>query len=302
MTTHLEHLTEKARQLVDAPLEERIEYVYEDRWIPYPRADRIIQKLEDLLARPRTLRVPGLSVIAPSNNGKSFIAKRFSSLHPCTVNEAGDANVQPVIRITAPEKANEIEFYNSILAQIGGPYKATDKLTGKADAVYKRARRVGLRMVMVDEVHNLLAGLANRQGQFRNVLKNLAHEAQVNVVVLGTEQAYNAVHSDEQLANRFPPTTLPRWDADDDWGRLIVSFERRLPLAEPSDLAYDHAEDLHTMTGGLIGELHDVLCDAAAASLREGREHIDWATVERLDYVPPSERKRGGKLRSGKLT
>ena len=46
-----EHLSQKTRDLLDRPIEECIAYIQKDSWIPYSRANKILQQLEDLLNR-----------------------------------------------------------------------------------------------------------------------------------------------------------------------------------------------------------------------------------------------------------
>lgn len=63
------------------------------------------------------------------------------------------------------------------------------------------------------------------QRHFLNVLKHLSNELQIPITAIGTHDAFNAVHTDPQLANRFEPALLPRWTMGNDYLRLLASFE-----------------------------------------------------------------------------
>jgi hypothetical protein len=79
----------------------------------------------------------------------------------------------------------------------------------------------------------------------------------------------------------------------EDFQTLLASFERTLPLRPPSLLAQERlAAKLLSMSEGTIGELSRLLIAAASEAIRGGQERIDEATLRRLNWQPPSERKR----------
>ncbi len=59
-TSHLTAATAKALALPDA---ERIERIRTPRWIGYPRAKAVLDKLEDLLAYSKSHRMPNLLIL-----------------------------------------------------------------------------------------------------------------------------------------------------------------------------------------------------------------------------------------------
>jgi hypothetical protein len=48
----------------------------------------------------------------------------------------------------------------------------------------------------------------------------------VPLVGIGTAEAIRAVQADPQLANRFNPEILPKWKLDQEYLRLLASFEK----------------------------------------------------------------------------
>src|SRR2546423_1765777 len=67
------------------------------------------------------------------------------------------------------------------------------------------------RMLIIDEIHHVLAGSLLQQHNFLNTIKHLSNELQIPIVGVGTREAFNALQTDPQLANRFEPVFLPRW-------------------------------------------------------------------------------------------
>lgn len=287
------HLSSTTASWLTLSAAERVVKIRSPRWIGYPRTKAIIAKLEDLLAWPKSHRMPNLLVVGDTNNGKTMLVQRFRALHPADDNPDGQGVRVPVMVIQAPPTPDEGRFYNAILELLFAPYRPNDRVDKKLAQVIKLLRHVELRMLVIDEIHHILAGNLNKQRAFLNVIKYLGNELQVPIVGVGTRDAFRAIQTDPQLANRFEPAMLPRWSLDSDFLRLLASFERMLPLAEPSRL-HDPAlaTKLHSLTEGYLGELSSLLVRAAVRAVETGHERIDSKLIEKIDWTAPSKRRR----------
>src|SRR5450631_1979637 len=106
------------------------------------------------------------------------------------------------------------------------------------------------------EIQHVLAGPLLKQRQFLNVIKHLGNELQIPIVAAGTQDAFNAIQTDPQLANRFEPAVLQRWTMGEDYLRLLASFEKLLPLEHRSDLLEPAmAIKILSLSEGTIGEI-----------------------------------------------
>jgi hypothetical protein len=149
-----------------------------------------------------------------------------------------------------------------------------------------------LSSTFVDEIHHILAGHISRQRQFLYVLKYLGNELRIPLVGVGTIDAARAIQTDEQLVNRFRPVALRRWQMNRDWQMLLASFERILPLRNPSRLAdISLATTLLAWSEGTIGELASLLRAAATVAVETGEERITEKLIKGLDWLPPSSRR-----------
>ena len=154
-------------------------------------------------------------------------------------------------------------------------------------------REVGARMLVVDELHNVLAGRGDTRREFLNLLRFLGNELRIPLVGVGTREAYLAVRSDDQLENRFEPFVLPLWEADDQARSLLASFAASFPLRKPSVIdTEDMARYLLARSEGTIGELAHLLTAAAVAAVESGLEAIDHRTLTMANYTGPAERRR----------
>lgn len=288
-----DHLNQAAKDALELSTEDRITRILTDRWIGYSQAKEVLASMEDLLSHPRNNRMPSMLIVGDSNNGKTMLAKRFCQLHPAQDNPAGEGVLVPVMYIQAPPVPDEGRFYNAILDSLFAPYKPSERVDKKQFQVLKLLRYAQLKVLVVDEVHNILAGSMNRQRTFLNVLKYLSNELQISIVGFGTKDAFRALQTDPQMANRFKPLVLPRWEFNNEFLRLLASFEKMLPLKKPSTLHSEAlASKLYAMSEGYIGELSKVLTGAAVYAVKSGKEHITFDVLAAINWTPPSERKR----------
>src|SRR5919109_45413 len=287
------HLHAVAREVLDLPAAERINHMRRPRWIGYTRAKQLLDKLDELLSHPKTHRMPNLLIVGDTNAGKTMLANRFVQLHPADDNPEGEAAIVPVLAIQAPPGPDEGRFYNAILEALCAPYNPRERVAHKQVQVLRILKAVGLRMLIIDEVHNVLTGPVNKQRQFLNVLKYLGNALQIPLVGLGTKEALRAIQADPQLANRFEPAALPPWRLNQDFQMLLAGFERALPLRKASRLAEAQmARKLLTLSEGRLGELSVLLTSAAVYAVQSGAERIDEKVLTAIDWIPPSERRR----------
>lgn len=293
MTDVASHLGDHARAALELPTEERVARIRSPRWIGYTRAKQILRQLDELLDHPKTHRMPNLLLVGDTNNGKTVIAKRFEKLHPAEETMGGEAVVVPVLVVQAPPVPDEARLYTAILDELFAPHRPTQRAAQKQCEVLHLLRYVRLKVLVIDEIHHVLAGHEAKQRQFLNVLKYLGNELQVPIVGVGIREAVRAIQTDPQLANRFEPVALPRWEMGQDYLMLLASFERMLPLRQPSRLVQPKlATRLLALSEGTIGELVALLTTAAVYAVRTGAELIDERSLVSIDWTPPSERKR----------
>jgi hypothetical protein len=288
-----EHLQERARQALELTEAERIQHIRSDRWIGYSRASDLLKKLEDLLHHPKTHRMPNMVIVGETNNGKTKIVNEFRLRHPPSDNRTIDAISAPVLVVQAPSNPTETRFYGEILHTLYAPMRPSSNAEQRLLQVLTLFKAIGIRVLVIDEIHHIIAGSLQRQRVFLNTIKYLGNELQIPIVGVGTSDALHALQSDPQLANRFEPVLLPRWKFDEEFLRLLASFEAMLPLRERSDLVETTlAATILGKSEGTIGEIATLLTRAAVLAVETKRERIDAKLIEKVDYVTPSQRKR----------
>ena len=289
------HLQPATRPFAAEDAQSRIRRIRTDRWIGYARAEAVLAALEDLLTFPKRLRMPNLLLVGPTNNGKTMIVEKFRRAHASVSEGETDAGaaIVPVLKIQMPAGPDEGRFFGAILEALGMPYGARDRVATKQDTAVRIMRATGARLLVIDELHNLLSGTALQQRRLLNVLRWLGNELQIPLVGVGTPEALRAIRSDEQLVNRFEPFALPLWTDDDEYRRLLNTLEAVLPLRKPSHLADPAmAGRILTAAEGVLGEIIAIIVRSAVVAVDSGTETISARMIERASFIRPSERRR----------
>lgn len=287
--TEFTHLEPEVHCVLQWPKDERIEYAKRERWISYPQAVRALSACTDVLQHPKTLRMPNLLLVGESGNGKSTIVGRFTEQNAITFSPNGDP-IAPVFTMEMPSKPDEARFWSALLTGMRIAHRPTANvkdLESQAKSVLLYAQT---RLIFIDEIHNLLHGSALQQRHFLVVLKNLSNTLKISLACVGTREAIRALNTDPQMVSRFEPFGLPRWSMDAEFRNLLASFERLLPLAEPSQLdSRELAPIIHHLSGGTIGRVAHILKKATVEAILRNRERIDVALIKSLDLSAPED-------------
>lgn len=287
----LTHLLPAVQEIAKLPVADRLQHIRTDRWIGYPRAVETLNLLESLYAWPKKKRMPNLLLIGPTNNGKSMIVEKFRRIHPAT--SCVDQEWIPVLSVQMPSEPSVSRFYLALLAAMGAPVRPRQRLSEMEQLALSLLRRVGVRMLIIDELHNILAGNSVSRREFLNLLRFLGNELGIPLVGVGTRDAYLAIRTDDQLENRFQPVALPLWEVNADCCSLLASFATSLPLRRPSHIAsQEMARYLLARSEGTIGELAQLLISAAIIAIESGEEAITHGSLSLCDYAGPGERRR----------
>src|SRR5690606_15113449 len=210
-----------------------------------------------------------------------------------TLDEKTDKLIYPALIIQAPPEPDEKRFYNAKLEKLYAPYKTSEKIGSRYMRVKNLLKDVETKIVIIYEIHHVLAGSPSKHRMFLNVIKHLSNDLQIPLVCSGTKLAVNAIQSDHHLANRFEPRVLPRWSNDNELKRLLLSFEKLLPLKNESNLIENSmCSKILSMSDGLIGEISKILELGTILAIESNVEKITKNILNEIDYISPQERKK----------
>ncbi|WP_119681997.1 TniB family NTP-binding protein [Indioceanicola profundi] len=257
-------------------------------FIAYPKAVEALRRIDTIIATPPSNRPRNLLIFGEPSIGKTQIIKAALRAHPPT--HDGQSR-WPILFIDAPPVPTEASLYDEILSVLNVPFRHTARTGDKKNQVFSVLAELKVRIIIIDELHNMLTHRPARQRDFLTVLKHMGNRLGISFIAAGTPDAVVALQSDRQMSSRFFFLPLPVWRFGREFRQLLAGFELLLPLKQPSLLSEAGlAARLHELSEGRLGELAILLVEATTMAIEEGGEIIDHDLLRRLDWVAPSVR------------
>ena len=281
MTPNLDHLHTGVWSFLEDSTEERVTRLYSPKWVAYARGNEALARMGHLLNHPPSGRMPCMLLHGDSNIGKTMIVEKFLRDNPNVCNDLNEVEVRRCVHLQMPAKPSDDKLYAQIIEGLGIQAPINRRGVDMELLGLRLLHRQPPKMMIIDEVHHLLAGTVREQRQLLNQLKFISNELRIPIVALGTNEALYAMQTDPQIASRFEPFALPKWRESSEFRAFVVSFGRLLPLEKPSPLA-DKAiiQKLMSLSAGLTGKVTTLLVQAAELAIRQRTECITLDLIE----------------------
>jgi hypothetical protein len=258
-------------------------------WVDYPVGSMILRKLAHMLCAPASHRPPGLLIYGDSHVGKTSIAKRFRKLAVSLPDPKAEVSHMPVMLVEGPY-ADVGYLLGLILERLGAPEPKGGTMSRRLEQVRHLARTTGLRLLIIDEIHTVLASPVDKRSIFLNTLKHLSNELELPIALIGTIEAVRAVQTDQQLGNRFEPVLVPRWKLDTEYATFLSDLAGALGVGGNFG-SRELVKKFHSFSEGLTGETWKLLV-WAAQKLKPMGADVDLSLLDALPWRRPSERRR----------
>ncbi len=295
------NMTTETKEILYSSDEERIEYIMKEYWIDYPVAQNILDKMEDIFkyGYGQTRYISAL-LVGSSNNGKTSLLKQFIKKHP-----PYDYNIEgerpdwitdeffdkytgigrPVIYIISPTEPSETRLYSIILEQLNVPYKARDTLDSKSKLVEYYLKALNVRVLIIDEIHNILNGSPAKQRQIMSAIRDLSSTLMMPVILSGVKDALRAVSTEDQISSRYRPEYLIKWKMDKDYVSLLATIVGKLPLKKQSTIVNKNdASEILEICNGYIGEIVNLIKAAAIYAIKNGSERVTIKEIKECGF------------------
>jgi hypothetical protein len=158
MAQTFDHLHTGVWSFLDESQEERITRLYMPKWVSYEGASEALARMEHLLRHPPCGRMPSMLLYGDSDIGKTMIVDKFVRDHPNICNQFGEVEARKVLRLQMPSKPNDGRLYAQIIDGLGHRAPYTRRGTDLEILALRLLHQNPPRLMIVDEVHHLLAG------------------------------------------------------------------------------------------------------------------------------------------------
>ncbi|MFW3339825.1 TniB family NTP-binding protein [Aliarcobacter butzleri] len=281
------NLAPQFRKYLEMSDEERIYFIQKDKWIDYPLANKVLLKMQDIFNAPKSIRSRGMLLYGDSNNGKTAILKKFyrDFSKDEYIDEDGDLiHLMPIVYVLSESSSDESVMFNKILSAMNVPTNHKEKIAKIKEEVIYHLGIMKTKLIIIDEIQNVLQGPYNKMTQLITSLKTLNNTTGIPIILAGTQDAMSAISIDNQTKSRFKPLELANWNNDENFSRFITTIEAMLPLKKASNLYqnYEVLTYLHELSNGCIGEVIDILKDASIYAIRTKSERITKKEIKEI--------------------
>ncbi len=250
--------------------------------IPHSAFERVDNRLEQLFFfAQQTEGAEGAALLGESGTGKTTLLENFRAKHKPHREE--DGMEVPVLSASVPSSPTVRGLAGEMLRAFEAPDwdKGTEmQMTRRLQVLMKSAKT---RMVMIDEFNHFYDRGKNKiMYNVADWLKKFIDDTKATLVVAGLPACKIVVNQNEQLARRFSaPLELPRfdWRNIDERGQFKGILEAlhaelsktyRIPILHSEQMAFR----FFCATGGLIGYLSKILCQAERNAIYASKDSI----------------------------
>ncbi|MBD8643111.1 TniB family NTP-binding protein [Stenotrophomonas sp. CFBP 13724] len=286
--TDVSHLEPSIRSQLELSNDERAGRMLVERFIAHERLQPIIDHIEFLIRMPSQTRANGLVVSGKPGSGKTMLSRAIIRRHPPVSAENEKTASLPVLAISMTNAREARTLYNRILGAFGVPDPTRYSGGDRERMVLKLCAAAKLRLLIVDEIQDILTTTPRQQRIALDTVKFLMNELSLPILILGTSAAPAAMQVDEHLNARFKYRELPLWKRDARLTEFLDVLERALPLRHPSYLSSPTiSTELVRLSGGVLQTIMQLVTHAAAHAVETGEEQITIKLLERARVEPP---------------
>ena len=295
------HLCPEAKTLLSQEMSTRIRAVLKGTMVGHGRLMDLYNKIVWLMAEAGAVRTRGYVICAPPGNGKTSLGAMVTAKHPLmppspdSLEQVSSKDCAVQVNLAGARTGKG--FFVRLLAAL-----QSDSTRGTAIEMELRTkdilRRANCRLLIIDEMQDLLNAPAREQLKVIETIKNLMTELRIPVLAMGTVPAQENFHADPHMMARFKTIELPLWSANDELAAMLKGIESTLPLPSPSNLAEPKVmQYLVKSTGGVLAEIVLKIRQAAAYAIASGDDRITLEMLEGNLRMPDPEQFLGSPIK-----
>lgn len=254
---------------------------YHDSFSIYPEVEKVFSGLDWIMRRRKFGSfAPSMLLTAGTGAGKSATINYYIE-NNLSRNEVLITRVRPTLLETLLWMAKELGAYRNSRA------KPSD--IGLTDRVIETSKRVGLKLLVIEECQELFERTSHNQRQdIRDRLKMISDECRLPIVFVGLHSA-ELILEDSQWSRRImvrrtlPYIKITDESAIDNYLDVLEALEKTVPLPFKVPLTdVDFAMRLLSASKGILGEIKELIAAALEVALENNKRCIsedDFATV-----------------------
>lgn len=234
---------------------------------------------------PNPFRARGALLVGEPNNGKSVILRALQrQLNESPLMDLGPDSI-PAVYFDAPVGATWRTLFFSIAEEIRIPLPMRGKADSFIPRIVKGLRQRGTKVLLVDEMNNLVSGPIKAQHQVFEYLRTISNRLGIPVIGAGTMRALAAIELDPQYLSRWPPIILPLWEFKKEYLGVLKGLELEMGLPVGSFSSREHSPLVWELSKGLVGTTVRILNDSLQAAIDSSATMITLEHITRAGFA-----------------
>ena len=274
-------LPEAIKQLLNAPIEKRVDWVMADMWVHTHTTSAAFQWMRYLNRSEAVIRPPCLQIIADGGMGKTAILLAFAALYPVQRDPEDTLRLRrPVLYAECkPDSIGEHGVRHAILK---AAWPLAKHFSCSEDEIDSTLRAQCIRVLLLDEFGELTKAGAAAHKRALSELKRISNQSRVCIVAATVSNLAHVLDVDQQFASRFKRKIkiLP-WSLSQDLRNFVYGLECNLPFPQPSFLyGPQYLPLIAKHSEGNTKEIVDVIRLAALHALTAGVPCIELSHLK----------------------
>ena len=171
----------------------RLQVIRRKPFVRHAVIGAIFERLEEALDDYPTEGDTHILVYGLSGMGKSKAAELFAERHRKPDDPDAPASAVPVLYVSMAGVTSGRGLLMLILHKLGAPYSGGSSAESLYPTVVSLLARVGTKMLIIDEIHNVAFGNRLERLKVLSVIKGLGNDLKFTVVGFGTPDALRAL-------------------------------------------------------------------------------------------------------------
>lgn len=279
------HLRADRRNLAHLADDVRIALIQRGVWVDYEPAETIFKMINNMGDARGRISAPCLLVVGEGGSGKTAIINQMKN------RIKKSEGLVYVSMAEDPEIKTKKNFRMELAKAMGLPIDTPSFGKSGLDLPREISEVIRLRNkwgIVIDELHDALLRNKTDQRLTLSMLKRLSgQEFGVSIIAFGTAAASTALNFNNEFKRRFYQYQLKDWEEAPDFRSFLFELEEWIPLREPSFLYQEELiQAILIATGGRMDSVIELIQNAAAYTIKSGKEHIDIEALSKAIANP----------------
>ncbi|PHR57995.1 MAG: hypothetical protein COA43_11515 [Robiginitomaculum sp.] len=200
---------------------------FEDRFVVHAKASDILREMEHILRLSKLNKRPkNLLITADAGCGKTAVADTFIKSARANLDDTNSPTTAQIVGMQMPAMPTESDIMLELLSKMGVDFVGKKSQAHLLSVLRNISGAAGLKLIVIDEFHNLMATSKMKILSSLNFLKWIGNELKVPIIALGTNSCQLLLPYDNQFSERYKQAFLPVWSDGDDFRNFIFCQRR----------------------------------------------------------------------------